>query len=365
MFPDYQNNIINISATLSKFLGVPTQHATFNVLEEELSKNYKNVVFICFDGLGIHPLNINLEPTAFLQKHLKLKLTSVFPATTTNATTTLTSATTPSEHGMFAWCLYFKELDKVIDVYVNRDHYTHEAIDPQFIKERLPHDNYFDKSTSGYNINSVYPPYGEGSKFNNYRFQTIEEQFKHLSNICQKEGKQFIYSYAPYPDNIMHDYGVTSPQAKTIIEEINQRVEQFAKDHKDTLLIISADHGQIDIDDWILIYEDQEFLKYLEAPPFGEARAMFVKIKPNQDEEFLNYVKQEYGNQVEIFKSQDLIGQGVFGNSTKNSQLLGDYIIVLTNNKHFVFSPLDNLFKGHHTGLCKEMLVPLIIIGDK
>ena len=56
IYPDFTHSNLNISSTLAEFLGAPNKHATLPMLKKELEKNYKNVVFICFDGMGIYPI---------------------------------------------------------------------------------------------------------------------------------------------------------------------------------------------------------------------------------------------------------------------------------------------------------------------
>ena len=87
--PDFTRCNLNISATLAEFLGVPNKNATLPLVKAELDKGYKNVVFICFDGLGIYPMSKNLTQDDFLVRHVKQTLVSTFPSTTTNATTSL------------------------------------------------------------------------------------------------------------------------------------------------------------------------------------------------------------------------------------------------------------------------------------
>lgn len=69
--PNYSNSNVNISATIAEFLGAPNKNATIKILEEELKKGYKNIVFICFDGMGIYPITQNLDENDFLRKILK------------------------------------------------------------------------------------------------------------------------------------------------------------------------------------------------------------------------------------------------------------------------------------------------------
>ena len=110
--PNFKKSNLNISATLAEYIGAPNKNATLPILEKELNKGYKNVVFICFDGLGIYPLKKNLDKNDFLLKNIKQKLRSTFPSTTTNATTSLMFNQLPLEHGWFGWSLYFENINQ-------------------------------------------------------------------------------------------------------------------------------------------------------------------------------------------------------------------------------------------------------------
>ncbi len=72
--PDWTKSNLNISATLAEFLGAPNKNATLPILKNELAKGYKNVVFICFDGLGIYPMEKNLNEDDFLRNNIKQTL---------------------------------------------------------------------------------------------------------------------------------------------------------------------------------------------------------------------------------------------------------------------------------------------------
>lgn len=95
--PNWKKSNLNISATLASFLGAPNKNATLPILKKELEKGFKNVVFICFDGLGINPIEKNLNNNSLLKKNIKQVLTSTFPSTTTNATTSLICNKQPLE----------------------------------------------------------------------------------------------------------------------------------------------------------------------------------------------------------------------------------------------------------------------------
>ena len=86
IFPNFNKSILNISSTLATYLGCKNDKPILNELMDELKKNYKNIVFMCIDGLGINPININLDDNSILKKNIKMTLTYTFPSTTNNAT---------------------------------------------------------------------------------------------------------------------------------------------------------------------------------------------------------------------------------------------------------------------------------------
>ena len=129
----------------------------------------------------------------------------------------------------------------------------------------------------------------------------------------------------------------------------------------DTLFIVTADHGQVDIDGYIELYNDYTLLDMLEIYPYMEARATAFKVKAGREAEFEKYFLDTYSNDYELYKSSDLIAQGYFGDVGDKGYLLGDYIGIIYTNKHAVPTPNYNRFKGHHTSLTEEMLVPLMI----
>lgn len=59
-YPDYDNSILSIAASVLKHYGAECSHSSLLLLDELLVKNYKNVVVMVFDGMG----------TAILSRHL-------------------------------------------------------------------------------------------------------------------------------------------------------------------------------------------------------------------------------------------------------------------------------------------------------
>lgn len=364
--PDFEKSNVNISATLAEFLHAPNRNATLPKLSKELQKGYKNVVFVCFDGLGIYPMKRNLKRKAFLRKHIVQKLLSPFPATTTNATTSLNTNKLPLEHGWFGWSMHFANLQKNVNIFLKTDSWTDEPVDTTDSPlARFPY--YFDEANSDYGINTVFPGFVKAAHpERNTVYQGLDEFFAGIKAACDKEGKQFVYAYCPEPDHTMHDFGVTSKEAKAVICEISHEMENLSAQCEDTLFVVTADHGQIDVSDYIHFDKDKKLWDMLKIYPYMEPRAVAFLVKDGQKEQFATYFKKTYGKDFKLFESTELVKQGYFGDRGDKAELLGDFVAVGTyTHKLAVWTPNAMLFKGHHTGLTEEMEVPLVLISTK
>jgi hypothetical protein len=363
--PDWNNCNINISATLAEFLGVPNKNNTLQILKDELKKDYKNIVFICLDGLGIYPINVNLDENSFLRNNIKQVLTSTFPSTTTNATTSLITNKLPFEHGWFGWSLYFNDIDRNVDIYLHSDSQTCERADYNYpIFDNA--DCYFDYANSEYEITALLPIYVQTNKSKKIVINNEDDLCEHIKNICSKNSKQFIYSYLPEPDATMHEYGVSSIEAKEKINYINDKIEDLCKSLNNTLIIITADHGHIDIDGYIEFYKDKELNDLLKGVPFLDGRTPAFRIKEGKEKEFEEKFNMKYGDDFKLYKTGDLINENYFGGNGGYVKLLGDYIALGTfTHKQFLSYENYPRFKGHHTSLTEEMEVPLIIYSNK
>ncbi len=362
--PDFKNCVLNISATLAEFLGAPNKNATLPILKQALQSDAKNVVFMCFDGLGLHPLKLNVRKDDFLMRNVKQTLTSTFPSTTTNATTSLLTNQCPLEHGWFGWSMYFQNMHSNVDIFLGTDSISGEKVGDY--KSQLGQLNYyFDNAKTDYQINTVFPKYVEiAHPERNNVCMSREQFFGCIQQICEREGKQFIYSYYPEPDSIMHKHGVTSEQAKQEIQNISKSCEELFNSTSDTLFVISADHGQIDVEGYVDFYDDDELMDMLEIYPFLEPRAVAFKVKNQKLKQFEQYFNLAYSQDFELHKSSDLVKQGYFGECGDKQDLLGDYIAICKTNKLGILNPFSPAFKGHHTGLTQEMQVPLILLRN-
>ncbi len=362
--PDWKHSILNISATLAEFLGVPNCNATLPLLKNKLKHNYKNVAYLCFDGMGINPLERNLPENDFLRRHIAQTLTSTFPSTTTNATTSLCTNKLPLEHGWLGWSMHFDEIGRNVDIFLNKDSQTGEEVlfDSPLEDYR---DGYFYHATrTDYQIRTVNPKYVHCKEEYNTVISTIEEFFDAVRRICNEDGKHFIYAYCPQPDGCMHDNGVTCPETKALLQQISEGMRGLAADTENTLFIVSADHGQVDVEGYVDWREEKELDEMLECPPYLDSRSPCFRVKKGMKRKFAKLFRKKYGKDFILFSSKYLIKHNYFGEKGAFGYLLGDFVASGTyTNKMFILPKADpHYHKGHHTALTREMLVPMILV---
>jgi len=164
----------------------------------------------------------------------------------------------------------------------------------------------------------------------------------------------------------MHEQGVSSVLANKKIKEISHQIEQLFSRHRETLIIISADHGQVDIDQHYEIYKDEQLCNLLAVPPHGDARAAFLTVKQEKTKAFENLIENSFSKSFNLLCANELLKNGVFGcKSTIHNCLLPHYILVpKQTNIQFNLTQHSKFYKGHHSGLSpQEMYVPLILIS--
>lgn len=377
IYPNFRHSIVNIAATMAKFLGQEPAHPTLPALAKKLNPNYQNVVYIVVDGMGSRILQKNLPAKSFLRRHQVDEVTSVFPSTTAAATTSLVSALTPAEHGWFAWSVDFD--GAVIELFRNRNFYTHElTADRDFARHKLPYRNLWDYQKTEREIYTCYP--GKiSTKIHSpheIEFRTLGQMFRQLDQLCTAPKPKFVYAYYADFDSTMHAYGTTARQSRHLLRRIDRKMQRLAKRHADTLFVLTADHGQTDVKGYTYICDDPEIQACLEHPFSLDPRGICFKIKPDMEEQF-KQAFQKYTADYVLFPSAELIQKGVFGDFTTHPQYqkyLGDYIAVGTNTaKMMIFQRGDerhrhkHLYRGTHTGMtADEMYVPLIVVaGDQ
>lgn len=362
MYPDYNNSILNVSHTILDFYNVKARYPVIDELKEQLSSEIKHVCLVLLDGMGINIIEKYLSPDTFIRKHIKKKITSVFPPTTVAATNAVMTTNPPFESGYLGWIQYFKQLDTNLIVFLNKDYYD-ESVTFQnlyrdiYLKQDFIYD-YIKKSRPEVNTYELFPDF----RANGYK--TFHLQMKRLLEITEKKEESFTYVYWTQPDKLQHEVGIDDVLVKEKLEKLDLELSKFAEQMNDeTILIVIADHGLVNVEP-IDLYKNDELIQMLIRMPSLEPRATNFFVKSEKIDEFKKVFNLAYANDYILMTKEELLESKLLGTGDKHPLLdsfLGDYIAIATTNKYFKFKK-ESIYKGHHAGLTQaEMEVPLII----
>ena len=385
---DYDNCLVNLANSILKQFGARTSANTLTVADEYLAKDYKNVVVLLLDALGVSILEKHLDEAGFFRSHLKHKYSSVYPPTTVAATTSMLSGLYPNEHGWLGWDMYFPELDKNVMVFRNQEQRTErEGATPDIREEDksiiwgkdslkessvvadfdaaskyIPYTNIMDKINEANDHTCAYAsmPYIEPYP------NTLEKILERIKELCDEPGQKFIYSYWEEPDSTMHKTGTISSETHKVVTSIEKMVEEFALELSDTLLFITADHGHIDSNN-LCILDYPEVVNCLKRMPSIETRTLNLFVKEECMDQFPVIFKRNFGNKFLLLKREEALKENLFGvgkNRENLNELLGDYIALATSNTSIFNTHFDmQRMPGCHAGLTvEETCIPLIIV---
>ncbi len=373
-----------------------------NKFPEEWLKNIKScskLVLFTIDGFGYNLWNEAVKYSFFKKINDKkriLPITTVFPSTTAAAITTLSSGLTPIEHGLLEWNLYFQELDLILQPL------PYEMVETEYHRLNKDIPNYpemlFTSTTLAQKLKKggissialipqilINTPYthalSRDAKIVPYF--SIADLIVLLRNALQAaKGETYFYVYIPIIDSAEHYFGQSSEQVKTemsllaylLEKEFIHKITEEIKE--DTALMLTADHGQLDVNPHEMIYLNQypELLKYFERSkankpilPTGSPRDVFLHIQDDKIDKAIALLKAKLSERAEVVRITDEIILKLFGNKVPHPQFynrLGNVLILPKENNTVWYKYLPDQkdkFRGFHGGLTRdEMMIPFV-----
>ena len=359
------NSLVNLSNSILKRYNVKPFHKTIESLDPILKKHRKIALFL-FDGFGQSISEKHLSENSFLRKNKFDTISSTFPPTTVAATNAFKSGLYPAENGWLGWSFLDKEKNRVVEYFTHRNYFTKEAVDDfdysifnyksifELIKEQNP------DVTVVENYPSVI---ADGAK-NGYN--SMDDMLDRTAQILNENSECLIYSYYLEPDHSLHSLGTNHRKINEICSEINYRIEKFAKEHPDTLILVFADHSHLDV--LPLFFEDLHELKECVTNIYAvEARASTFIIKEGREEAFLKYYNENLKEHYDLLTKQEVIDNKLFGSTNDNKRLealLGDYFLIAIGTYSFENFKFDPMVATHAGGTKEENLINLYVINN-
>lgn len=379
ILPDYNKhlNIIDLMKTIFNRYGTEfkTNH-NMNYLNSIIPQT-KHTLLIIIDGMGSNLVD-SLGEDSILKKSKKENLLTVSPSTTGCVLTSIATSTFPSEHGIIGWYSHHKKFDI--------DYYPILFIDR---KNETPLFNYNINSEDIFKIKSkfnnltintyvLYPDYICNSVYSKFvandeirigykDYNDIKMKFNELISLNEET---FTYLYLPEIDNLEHDNGVYSKIVKKQLLLIENMIKEILK-NKDLTIIITADHGQINIKQDIIMDFEKYNNYFYGMPGIDFATATFY-VKKGKEKKFEEEFYKDFKDKMFLFKTEEILKNNIFGVGTISENLkenLGEYIGICKNHYCFVNSEdIDTYIgktAGNHSGFSKEeMIIPLIIMNN-
>ena len=366
--PNYDRSILSISSSILKKYGLESNYPSLEELDKILEGNYKNIVYLILDALGTNILELYNEELKFLKSNLVTNVTSVFPPTTAAATIAIHSGLSPYETGWVGWMPYFKEYDRMIELFSGCDFYTGEKIIASPEEGILKYETIYEKITKknkNIKYTKVFPDFTK--KYEN-SFSKICDEIK---KVCKDSKNNLISAYWTEPDSLIHEYGTNSIEVKQELKIINDNLEKLANELENTIIIITADYGAVDVEE-IYLNEYKDIDDCLKRPPSIESRFVSFFLKENKKELFKKLINKYFKDKFLIYDKDEFLKSGLLGRGIKHERIdsyLGDVILIGNSNLNIRYTINDVKFKSlkaDHSGITKdEMMVPVIVIESR
>lgn len=290
-----------------------------NHLELPLSRR---VCVVLVDGLGAALLRQRSGHAPFLRQFLdsSRKLGSVFPSTTAAALASLGTGLPPGRHGLVGYDVLDPEQGKVVNMLGGWDRLV--------LPDRWqPHRTVFERVAEHLPVTSVGLPRFDGSGLTKAALRgaryvaggTPHARVEETCKALQGSERALVYLYFNELDKTGHRSGCNSQEWGDQLEDLDRHLRNLAaRVPADTLLLLTADHGMVDVaQDHRIDYSADPALIEGVAHTGGEPRMLHLYTEPDLPDEgkqrLVRSWQATHGGQAWILTRQQAVGAGLFG----------------------------------------------------
>ncbi len=396
--PDYfAGSIANIPATVAALFGAPFEGLSPlpGKLWQLLAGDVQRVILLIIDGFGWNLLEQERPFLDPLLRNSKVtdQLTSIFPSTTVAALSSLWTGVGPATHSMVGLRLFFEEygtIGQMLNFTPTFGRYPDALIEaglephtflkwPGFAEQLVASgiDTHSFKSRMLVDT-ALSQMHGRGVA-GEHGIITPSHMFVEMRRLLESKSDQslFISAYLPDVDLLSHGYGwnddcVAAELRATIRAMQEELLDKLSLQAcKGTVLLITADHGQVVTPPEHQIYlEDYPSLQQmLFMKPAGESRVAYLYTKHGHQQEVIDMINNNFGHAMAAFPSEFILEDGLLGpkpHASATFNRIADVTVIMRDG-YALFGSRDTEHENHswmmgrHGGLtADEMLVPWI-----
>jgi predicted AlkP superfamily pyrophosphatase or phosphodiesterase len=337
-------NFARIPGTIYNLLTGSNDPALPPSILNGLPSRYDKVILLFVDVFGWRFFEQYSDQYPFLKRFVNdgtvSKLTAQFPSTTAVHFTTIQSGLAVGAHGVLDMAYYEPLVDRVIaPLYFSTSDsgIPAEAFSPaETLHQRLSQ-----KGVKSYLFQDRGDPFSDTLAKGAHQVtphRTLSEGLINLSEaVLAEPGKAYYFLYYGLLDSLAHIYGPSSRQFAAEVDTCFTTLERLLQPSlegkvKDTLLLVTADHGQTEISPETTLYLDRlapavmEFMKTNRQgerlPPGGSPRNMLLYIRPERLDDAYELLVEAFQERADVRYVRDLVAGGFFGSGEVSETFL-------------------------------------------
>jgi predicted AlkP superfamily pyrophosphatase or phosphodiesterase len=320
------------------------------------------VVVLVLDGLGWEQLQARTAQAPTLAAMLGAPITTVAPSTTASALTSITTGLTPGEHGIVGYRMEMHgQVINTLRWWTERGD-ARRTVDPARVQPFAPFLGIDVPVVSKADLEhtAFTEAHLRGSRLRGWRApSSIAPQIAELIDA----GERLVYAYYDGVDKIAHERGFGSYYDAELRFADALVAEVLAQLSDDVALLITADHGQVDVGDRIVHPSDE--VAQLARQSSGEGRFRWLHARPGASADLAAAAADAHGDLAWVVTREQVIDEHWLGRvvSPPVAARLGDVALVA----HAPVSFHDPADSGPYPLVCRhgsltsaEMLVPLL-----
>ncbi len=358
-------------------LGVPGAEDPLGLATGALA-GVRAVAVLLVDGLGHHQLPLAAPHAPVLAEIAGHRLagasartlTTGFPSTTPTSLASLSTGAPPGSHGLLGFFLNLPGTNQVLNLTAWRD-----EPDPQ---RWQPLSTQFARAAAaGIETRVVVRPefVGSGLTVAVYRGGTWAEASdvdtlatQMLAGLTARPG--LVYGYLPDVDRYGHRYGLDSDRWRRAVADADRLITRLVDGlTSDTALVITADHGQLDVPAQHRVDLDLDpRLREGVRVVAGEPRVRYLHTRPGARGDVLATWSAVLGPAAWVAPREEAVAQGWFGPiPAEHLERVGDVVVTCQDDYVVLASASEpaqvaSLIAFHGSATPAEMMIPLLIV---